>query len=243
MPKSKDEIRNDFSTRLHDAYARAMHTPKGHGMYAWIVDRVSERGAAVGPETVRRWFNGVTMPRPEAMQALASVLEVDPGYLAHGTVGGAMKLNDPQAVSIVYEQAEANRNAVAVDYVVSRLSMMGLNTQRLGSSQVEVYFSSTRRAIMNVRYGALDTAHHVTIDAPGPVGSSEEALFRPLFIVVGRGPEEPDVFFLHSLEARLLGEGEKKMLAPKGSMEMILAGKKLLVRADRDLRHVIRVLS
>lgn len=243
MPKNKEEIRSDFATRLHDAYARAMHTPKGHGMYAWVVDRVGERGAPVGPETVRRWFNGTTMPRPEAMQALASVLGVDPGYLAHGAVGGNMRLSDPQAVSIVYEQAEANRNAVAVDYVIARLSMMGLNIQRLGSSQVEVYFSSTRRAIMNVRYGALDNDHYATIDAPGPIGYSEEAAFRPLFIIVGRGPEEPDVFFLHSLEARLLGEGEIKMLAPKGSMEMILAGKKVLVRSDKNLRHVIHVLT
>lgn len=74
-----------FQHRLVLAY----HLWQGRNARRLTQTQLGERvgkplGRAVGQYTVSDWFRGVSMPSLEETEALALVLEVDPGWLAFG---------------------------------------------------------------------------------------------------------------------------------------------------------------
>lgn len=74
------EFRRSFVARLKQSCDESQHIPlPGHGRQQFIVDRLK-----VTPEAVSKWFNGVSMPRPDKMIALADLLECDQAWLAYG---------------------------------------------------------------------------------------------------------------------------------------------------------------
>lgn len=74
------EFRKAFVSRLKQSCDESKHIPlPGHGRQQYIVDRLK-----VTPEAVSKWFNGVSMPRPDKMIALADLLECDQAWLAYG---------------------------------------------------------------------------------------------------------------------------------------------------------------
>ena len=80
MMGSTVEFRKAFVGRLKQSCDESKHIPlPGHGRQQFIVDRLK-----VTPEAVSKWFNGVSMPRPDKMEALAELLECDQAWLAYG---------------------------------------------------------------------------------------------------------------------------------------------------------------
>jgi phage repressor protein C with HTH and peptisase S24 domain len=74
-----EKVRQEFSKRLALACNNAeMHT-HGRGI-------VIARSLSVSPKAVSKWFNGEAMPRQDKMNALATLLKVDPIWLQHGDV-------------------------------------------------------------------------------------------------------------------------------------------------------------
>lgn len=241
MPaKLKDQIKMTFALRLRDAYGRSPQTPKGHGTYVWVRDRLAELGVDVTAETVRRWFAGMVMPRSDAMQALASVVGVHAGFLAHGTVGEDTKIAGADVSEIVYAEAESNRNAIAASYIMGRLGMMGLKAHHLGSSKIEVIFGTMRRSVINVVYGEIGPDNHVALDIPEP--DRFTGTYQPLFIVIAQGGREPDVYFFSAHEASLLGEGKKSFKAGPEAMVINLQGKDVSVRSNKGLGYIVKVI-
>lgn len=72
MMGSTVEFRKAFVGRLKQSCDESKHIPlPGHGRQQFIVDRLK-----VTPEAVSKWFNGVSMPRPDKMEALGYVQNI-----------------------------------------------------------------------------------------------------------------------------------------------------------------------
>lgn len=77
---STPDFRRAFVGRLKQSCDESKHIPQpGQGRQQYIVDRLG-----VTPEAVSKWFNGVSMPRPDKMELLADLLECDQAWLAYG---------------------------------------------------------------------------------------------------------------------------------------------------------------
>lgn len=76
----------DFSKRLADA-VRAFPGNQGleRGQQVWLRERLKLLcGLEFSGESVSKWFNGESRPRPETMREIARILEVDESWLALG---------------------------------------------------------------------------------------------------------------------------------------------------------------
>lgn len=74
-----------FSERLKEACeAYAECPPLNRGLYVWIAEKFAAKGHKLSNEGIRRWFAGMTYPRPEYMRILAQIVEVDEEWLAFG---------------------------------------------------------------------------------------------------------------------------------------------------------------
>lgn len=77
---STAEFRKQFVSRLKQSCDESKLIPApGLGRQQFIVERLG-----VTAEAVSKWFNGVSMPRPDKMPALAELLECDQAWLAYG---------------------------------------------------------------------------------------------------------------------------------------------------------------
>lgn len=66
--------------------------PANYGRLGWISKQLMDRfGTQVTIETVRKWIAGETRPRPEKLEQLATILEVDPEYLMLGRSPGLVE--------------------------------------------------------------------------------------------------------------------------------------------------------
>lgn len=87
MAVAKDHPHADFARRLQLACEGNPHTPEvNFGRLRWFAEKLEERfSISMTQEGVRKWFDGRTLPRSAAMNALAELLEVDVAWLSHGT--------------------------------------------------------------------------------------------------------------------------------------------------------------
>lgn len=77
---STAEFRKAFVARLKQSCDESKLIPQpGLGRQQFIVERLG-----VTAEAVSKWFNGVSMPRPDKMTLLADLLECDQAWLAYG---------------------------------------------------------------------------------------------------------------------------------------------------------------
>ena len=77
----------EFSERLELACEGNSHVPEPNfGRLRWFSEKLEERfSISRTQEGVRKWFDGLTLPRRPAMTALAELLEVDRAWLSDGT--------------------------------------------------------------------------------------------------------------------------------------------------------------
>lgn len=75
-----------FAARLNQAADDNPSVPDfNHGRYPWFIDQMNKHGVTVTKETIRKWFYGITRPTPRKAAALATVLQVDEGWLVAGS--------------------------------------------------------------------------------------------------------------------------------------------------------------
>lgn len=87
-----DEIKLGFAKRLGIACDNSDLVPTlNRGRQTWIARELKTKlGIEVSRETVRCWFSGLSFPRPDKMVGLATLLQVDEGWLSHGSAAGAI---------------------------------------------------------------------------------------------------------------------------------------------------------
>ncbi|RWR13791.1 helix-turn-helix domain-containing protein [Paenirhodobacter populi] len=108
---------NEFHERLTRAYETSSLTPdKQHGRFVWISQKLRGEGITASPESVRKWFAGLTRPRGDTMAALAKVIGVSEQWLEHGDAEGAASVQDA-SFDDVYEHMKehAPQNIVQLD--------------------------------------------------------------------------------------------------------------------------------
>lgn len=77
---STAEFRKAFVSRLTQACEESDYVPPPHkGRQQYLADKLG-----VAPEAVSKWFKAVSMPRPDKMERLAEILQVDQSWLAFG---------------------------------------------------------------------------------------------------------------------------------------------------------------
>lgn len=73
-----------FAKRLEQALDRHPRCPESYGRLTWVMNELGHQRIKVTIETVRRWLQGLAMPRRDKMNALSKILEVDETWLAMG---------------------------------------------------------------------------------------------------------------------------------------------------------------
>lgn len=128
----------DFARRLLTACDGNPHVPAPNfGRLRWFEEQLLSRfGITVTREGVRKWFDGVALPRTESMHALAQLLEVDLSWLSLGT-------------SNVPPREQKLRNAEAdgaVNLVAGLIQMSGANPAfpaagdaRAATNHIDIY--------------------------------------------------------------------------------------------------------
>lgn len=108
---STAEFRKAFVVRLKEACDGSRLVPPPHkGRQQYLSQQLG-----IAPEAVSKWFKGVSMPRPDKMERLAELLQVEQTWLAFG-------------VSPEMDRTERKAHAREVDgavYYVMGLTMLG----------------------------------------------------------------------------------------------------------------------
>ena len=77
---TREDFRKSFVARLSQACEESSNVPPPHkGRQQYLAKEVE-----VAPEAGSKWFKAVSMPRPEKLEKLAQLLQVDRSWLAFG---------------------------------------------------------------------------------------------------------------------------------------------------------------
>lgn len=109
-PPKVQAINNAFSERVNLAAENNPNfPPKYQGQYKHVVIEMEKRGQPVTLESVRKWFNGETLPTQNKMAILSDVLGVDYAWLS----GGDTEKRAAQVRRAHSAQASASANILA----------------------------------------------------------------------------------------------------------------------------------
>lgn len=115
-----NDIRLGFAKRLEIACDNNDLVPAQHqGRQSWVARQLGEvYNVKATRETVSRWFSGEAYPRPDKMVALSALLQVDEGWLSHGSKDES-----------VFESSKLKNAAVEgpVNLIIGMLSIDGIN--------------------------------------------------------------------------------------------------------------------
>lgn len=108
----------EFARRLNTACDNHPHVPEMYiGRHTWIRDMLKDRfSCTVSAETVRKWFAGISLPRPDKMALLAQGLSVDLAWLSLGVA---------QTVSTQDKAKHSAKVSGAVNVVAGLMQMTG----------------------------------------------------------------------------------------------------------------------
>lgn len=129
----------DFAKRLLQACDGNPHVPQPNfGRLRWFSDQLQERfGIDSTVEGVRKWFDGLTLPRPATMDALSQILEIDRAWLAMGVTANL----DQREQKLRNAEADG-----AVNVVAGMIQMSGSNPAfpttgdaRAAKSHIDLY--------------------------------------------------------------------------------------------------------
>ncbi|MEP2533493.1 helix-turn-helix domain-containing protein [Shimia sp.] len=166
------ETTSEFSYRLRQAVVgHPAAPPSPHGRQSWLKDRLSkEASREVSANTVHKWINGMSRPRPDAMRDLARVLNVDEVWLSLG--------RPPVVTQPASEKPETPREAVPSDNATLLLAaLIGVQGGHVtfpgvGESDVSLWAN-----ISGQRVGLIAVSPRVQDDkfsfiVPEPTGSN-----------------------------------------------------------------------
>lgn len=103
-PSKIQALHDQFALRLNHAADKDSNCPpKFQGRLTHVVAEMGKRGKAVTVESVRKWFNGETMPSNDKVVLLADVFQVDFAWLTGGEqdrdTGAQRKLHNALATA------------------------------------------------------------------------------------------------------------------------------------------------
>lgn len=98
---TRDGLHADFALRLTTAADAKPSIPNGHGRYACIERALKVLGHTTTRETVRKWFNAETYPRPLMVAALAQIMDTNVGYLTDGQGAPVNSGDQPAMLGVV----------------------------------------------------------------------------------------------------------------------------------------------
>lgn len=227
-----------FAERLDQAWKTSTLTPdKVHGRNVWIAEKLREMGTPVAPESVRKWFAGLTHPRGETLENVAKIIGVSDRWLETGEVPGqpaepvfvgdiepddeASLFNlDLAAASLDHADKQREReraeSAAAAAYVGARLMFAGLATRAKDDRVLIDGDNKTREVAVSLLHKAANKGGLWMARLPEQNSGFPPltAPFDILVFVLPRGGREPFLFPILNVAAARLGAG--------GSMIQIL---------------------
>lgn len=121
-PRKEPDVDAGFARRMRQACDRNPRVPdEREGRLVWILNELrTHHGMDVALQSVHRWYHGRARPRNQKLIALAQVLDVDVGWLAHG-LGDVSAAVDPAK-----KPTPVIKNG-AINVVAGMMEMSGIN--------------------------------------------------------------------------------------------------------------------
>lgn len=227
-----------FEARLDKAYTTSSLTPdKTHGRNVWVSKRLGERGITASPESVRKWFAGLTRPRGSTLETLADILGVSADWLDDGKIDGKAAAeaaadaqydvefpwDDDEIFDVDFESIEKSwlgaessqeerENAIAAGFISARLFWAGIDHRHRGSRILMEQGTKAREIAVVPLHPVADRGGHYVARLPQARSGFEPytTSFDVLVFVMPRGGRDPRLFAILGKAAARLGEpGEK----------------------------------
>lgn len=233
-----------FAERLDQAWKTSTMTPdKVHGRNVWIAEKLREMGTPVAPESVRKWFAGLTHPRGETLENVAKIIGVSDRWLETGEVPGQAAQSafteaiDPDDEASLFsmdfaaaslDQADKQRdkeraeNAAAAAYVGARLMFAGLTTRTKDDRVLIEGATKTREVAVSLLHQAANKGGLWMARLPEQNSGFPPltAPFDILVFVLPRGGRDPFLFPILNVAAVRLGAGGSMIqLVEEGSYD------------------------
>lgn len=222
-----------FHERLDLAWNTSSLTPeKTHGRNVWIANRLKQDGVIASPESVRKWFAGLTKPRGDTLTAVAQVLGVSEQWLEHGEVSGAVAkptqgggpavdaedlfeldfddLEEWDESDKAIQSREDMENAVAAGLVAARLQFADIEYRTQGS-RIIIEANGKAREIAVVLIHQVADRGGVWLGRLPALRSGFEpytTAYDLLLFIMPRGGREPLIYPVVNRAASKLGEPE-----------------------------------
>lgn len=248
-----------FHERLTQAFTKSALTPdKKHGRNVWISNQLRTRGVTASPESVRKWFAGLTMPRGDTMLALAEIIGVTAEWLENGDgelveptkredLDAEMRLVFDAAHEIDWDEVnETNReireNSAAAAMVGARLMFAGIEHQ-LAGPRVMISAKKNVEVAVVVLQKIVNRGGYYTARLPKAASGFQiyTTSYDVLMFVLPRGGRDPLLFAVNGKAANRLGEPESVIQVQESfeddETRLILtaAGKPVMVDPIPDL--------
>lgn len=224
-----------FHDRLEHAYKTSSLTPdRKHGRFVWVSNQLRAQGVIASPESVRKWFAGLTRPRGETMAGLARVLGVDPDWLETGRVPDAAPVPEDEPaplpaeleerlfdfdsidfsapefdeIELMGRERESREADVAAGLVAARLMFAGVPHRRKADRILVEAGSKAREIAVVLLHKVADRGGAWLARLPRARSGFEPytASFDAMLMVLPRGGREPALFAVRGRAAALLGK-------------------------------------
>lgn len=249
----------EFHERLDEAFTKSSLTPdKKHGRNVWIANKLMEHGVTSSPESVRKWFAGLTTPRGDTMAALAEIIGVSADWLENGDseiievtkredLNEEMRLVFDAAHEIDWDEvSETNReireNSAAAAMIGARLMFAGIEHQ-LAGPRVMISAKKNLELAVVVLNKIINRGGYYTARLPKAASGFQfyTTNYDVLMFVLPRGGRDPVLFAVNGRAANRLGDPETVIEVQESVQDdetrlvLTAAGKTVMVDPIQDL--------
>lgn len=234
----------EFHERLDQAFTKSSLTPdKKHGRNVWIANKLMEHGATASPESVRKWFAGLTTPRGDTMAALAEIIGVTVDWLENGDsevielttcedLDEDLRLIFNAVEEIDWDEvSETNReireNSAAAAMIGARLMFAGIDYQ-LAGPRVMISAKKNLEVAVVVLNKIVNRGGYYTARLPKAASGFQfyTTNYDVLMFVLPRGGRDPVLFAVNGRAANRLGDPETVIevqeSSPDGDTSLVL---------------------
>ena len=273
MWASAEDAPATFEARLNKAYETSSLTPdKTHGRFVWVSKQLGERGVTASPESVRKWFAGLTRPRGNTLEALGEVLGVSVEWLETGKVGGnpatltaeaqddvVFPFEDDEIFDLDFEKVEWDHvdthdreNVAAAGLVSARLMFAGIEHRSRGNRLLIESGRKAREIAVTFLHKVVDRGGTWVAHLPEARSGFEPytTAFDILMFVLPRGGREPLLFAILGRAAARLGEPGAKITITESVIDgvtkinlMTVSGKSASVSPISDLSALQKIMG
>ena len=206
-PQRNRFLAEEFAKRLQIAMDNNPNCPpKYHGERVWLVERLLQRGVAVGKESIRKWVEGEALPTNEKMPIIAEALGVDAQWLMFGNT-------QPEAAAHSFD-ADALTNLIA--------GLIALDGGTIAFPAEAVADKNSNVHLHAVLRGANYPLHIVAGEVDGDTLTFRAPPARKGVIVLGVVRRDWGTFEIYELDEQViadLGEYERGASVVRGQQD------------------------